>query len=55
MINTRNIFYEFNGFVKQQFLGTTIGTNCAPAYTYIFMDEVETEFLKRLVKICKDT
>ena len=27
-------------------LGTTTGTNFAPTYACIFMDEVETEFLK---------
>ena len=36
-----NNFFEFNGEVKQQYSGTTIGTRFAPPYTCIFVDEVE--------------
>ena len=43
----RNNFVEFNGEVKRQKSGTAIGTKCAPSYACIFMDDVETEFLKR--------
>ena len=39
-------FFEFNGSVKQQVSGMAIGTKCAPTYACIFMDKVETEFLK---------
>ena len=39
-------YFEFNGKVKQQILGTAIGTKFAPPYTCIFMDEVETSFLE---------
>ena len=39
-------FFEFNSEVKQQKSGTAIGTKFAPPYARIFMDEVETEFLK---------
>ena len=39
-------FFEFNGSVKQQVSGTAIGANCASNYACIYMDEVETEFLK---------
>ena len=39
-------FFEFNGKVKQQKSGTSIGTKFAPPYACIFLDEVETEFLK---------
>ena len=42
----KNNFSEFNGEVKQQKSGTAIGTKFAPPYACIFMDEVETEFLK---------
>ena len=42
----KNNFFEFNGSVKQKVSGTTIGTKCAPTYASIYMDEVETEFLK---------
>ena len=42
----KNNFFEFNGVVKRQKSGTAIDTKCAPPYACIFMDEVETEFLK---------
>ena len=42
----KNNFFEFNGSVKQQVLGTAIGTKCAPICACVYMDEVETEFLK---------
>ena len=42
----KNNYLEFNGSVKQQVSGTAIGTKCAPTYACIYMDEVETEFLK---------
>ena len=42
----KNKFFELNGSAKQQVSGTAIGTKCAPTYTCIHMDEVETEFLK---------
>ena len=38
--------FEFNGKVKLQIAGTAIGTKFAPAYACIYMDEVDTEFLK---------
>ena len=41
----KNNYFEFNGKVKQQILGTAIGTKFAPPYACIFMDEVETSFL----------
>ena len=40
------IYFKFNGKVKQQILGTTIGTKIAPPYACIFMDELETSFLE---------
>ena len=42
----KNNFFEFNGLVKQQVSGTAIGTKSAPTYACLYMDEVETEFLK---------
>ena len=42
----KNNYFEFNGKVKKQISGTAIGTKFAPPYAYIFMDQVETEFLK---------
>ena len=37
---------EFNGETKQQISGTAIGTKIALPYAGIFMDQVESEFLK---------
>ena len=42
----KNIFFEFNGEVKRQNSGTSVGTEFATPYACIFVDEVETEFLK---------
>ena len=42
----KNNFFEFNGSVKQQVSGMVIATKCAPTYTCIYMDELETELLK---------
>ena len=42
----KNNFFDFNGQVKRQKSGAAIGTKFAPPYACIFMDEVETEFLK---------
>ena len=43
----KNNIFEFNGNVKQQVAGTAIGTKFAPLYACIYMDEVETEILKK--------
>ena len=42
----QNNYFEFNGEVKQQISGTAIRTKFAPPYACIFMDPVESEFLK---------
>ena len=42
----KNYYFKFNGQVKQQISGTAIGTNFAPAYACIFMDDVESKFLE---------
>ena len=39
-------FWGFNGETKQQISGTAVGTKFAPPYACIFMDQVESEFLK---------
>ena len=43
----KNNFFEFNGQIKQQISGTTIGTKCVPTYVCIYMDKVEGEFLAK--------
>ena len=43
----KNNYFEFNGHVKRQILGTAIGTKFAHIYdACIFMDEKETNFLQ---------
>ena len=42
----KNNYFEFNGQVKHQILGTAIGTKFAPTYAFIFMDEIKTKFLQ---------
>ena len=42
----KNIYFEFNGQVKQKICGTVIGTKFAPTYACIFMDDVEIKFLE---------
>ena len=46
----KNNFFEFNGEVKKQKSGTAIGTELAPPYACIFMDEEKRSFLK--IKSC---
>ena len=46
----QNNYFEFNGETKQQISGTAIGTKFAPPYACIFMDQVETEFLKTQIQ-----
>ena len=38
----KNNYFEINRKVKKQLLSAAIGTKCAPQYTFIFMDKVET-------------
>ena len=42
----QNNYFEFNGKTKQQISGTAIYTRFTPPYACIFMDQVESEFLK---------
>ena len=42
----KNNYFEFNDQVKQQISGTAIGTKFAPIYACIFIDDVESKFLK---------
>ena len=36
-------YFEFNSKVKQYLSGTAIGTKFVPPYTYIFINQVETD------------
>ena len=42
----KNNYVEFNGKGKTQLLGTAIGTRFAPTYASIFIDKLESNFLK---------
>ena len=42
----QNNYFEFNGEIEDQISGTAIGTKFAPPYACIFMDQIETQFLK---------
>ena len=42
----KNNYFEFNSKVKKQLLGAAIGTKFAPTYASIFMDKLESDFLK---------
>ena len=42
----KNNFFEFNNDVFQQISGTAIGTKFALPYVCIFMDQIETNFLR---------
>ena len=41
----KNNYFEFNGEVKHQISGISLGTKFAPTYAPIFMDKIETNFL----------
>ena len=43
----QNNYFEFNGMVKPQVSGTAILTKFSATYACIFMDKLETDFLKR--------
>ena len=42
----KNNVFEFNVTVKEQILGTAIGTKCAPSYACLFRSEFETSFIE---------
>ena len=42
----KNNYFDFNGQVKNQILGTAIGTEFAPTYACILTDEIENKFLQ---------
>ena len=42
----KNNYFEFNKKVCRQISGTVIGAKFAPPYGCIFVDEMETSFLK---------
>ena len=45
-------YFEFDRSVCQQVSGTAIGTNFAPPHACIFMDRLETQTFKPLVRLC---
>ena len=42
----KNNYFQFSDNVYQQISATAIGTKFATSYVYIFMDQVESKFLK---------
>ena len=42
----KNNYFQFNDKAQQQISGTAIGTKFAPTYACVFMDQVETDFLR---------
>ena len=44
--HTHKYIYIFDSKFYKQISGTAIGTKFAPSYACIFMDHIETEFLK---------
>ena len=42
----KNNNFEFNGKVKKQLLGTASGTKLAPTCASVFMNKLESDFLK---------
>ena len=42
----KNNYFQFNGKLKQQISGTAIGSKFAPTYACVFMDQIETDFLR---------
>ena len=42
----KNNYFQFSDKVYQQISATAIGTKFATSYVYIFMDQVESKFLK---------
>ena len=44
-----NNYFEFNGETKEQTSATALGTKFAPPYASIFMDQVESEFVKKKI------
>ena len=45
----KNNLFEFDCKFYQQISGTALGTKFAPPYAFIFMDYIETEFLKKKI------
>ena len=51
---SQNNYFEFHKKFSRQISGTAIGTKFAPPYACIFMDEMETSFLKAQQLHCLD-
>ena len=47
----KNSYFQFNNKVKQQISGTAIGRKFAPTYACVFMNQVETDFLRAQEKV----
>ena len=47
----KNNYFQLNDRVKQQISRTAIGTKFAPTYACVFMDQVETDFLRPKEKV----
>ena len=47
----KNNYFQSNNKVKQQISGIAIGTKFAPTYACVFMDQVETDFLRAQEKV----
>ena len=47
----KNNYFQFNDKVKQQISGTATGTKFAPTYACVFMNQVETDFLRAQEKV----
>ena len=47
----KNNYFQSNNKVKQQISGIAIGTKFAPTYACLFMDQVETDFLRAQEKV----
>ena len=47
----KNNYFQFNDKAQQQISGTAIGTKFAPTYACVFMDQVETDFLRAQEKV----
>ena len=47
----KNNYFQFNDKVKQQISCTAIGTKFAQTYACVFMNQVETHFLRAQEKV----
>ena len=50
----KNNYFEFNGKIKQQISGTSVGTKLAPPYECLFMDKIQTAFVEMWLRYIDD-